>query len=136
VLEEVVVLGVREGCVTVAGGCFTVVAGGWVTVVVGCFTFTLIEFVVDCFAAVEEVWVVLAVLLSSPLLTARAMPTPAAATASTPMSNGHVLRRRPSGVPHCGHACASRATGAPQLGQKPEDGGSRAGGCADIGSSR
>ena len=123
--------------VTVLGGCVTV-AGGCVTVVVGCFTFTLIEFVVvdGCFAAVDTLWVALPVLPPFSSLTASATPTPAAATATRAIATSHPLERERSRVPHCGHARASRATGAPQFGQKPEDGGSGAGVCADIGRSR
>ena len=122
---------VLAGWVTVAAGC--------VTVVVGCFTLTLIEFVVEvCFAGLDAVVAVLAVLPSSPLLTASAAATPAAATTRRLMAKSHPLERERerSRVPQCGHACASRATGAPQFGQKPEGGGSGTGGCADIGWTR
>ncbi|HWG09164.1 MAG TPA: hypothetical protein VN672_09165 [Solirubrobacteraceae bacterium] len=120
------------GLVTVAGGC--------VTVVVGCFTLTLIEVVVDgCVVLVDAVGAVLAVLPSSPLLTASATPTPAAARATRAIAKSHPLEpeRERSRAPHRGHACASRATGAPQFGQKLEEGGcSGGGGCADIASLR
>jgi hypothetical protein len=123
------VVTVLAGCVTVAGGC--------VTVVVGCFTLTLIEFVVDdCVAAVDALWAVLPVLPPFSSLTASATPTPAAARATSAMAKSHPLERERSRVPHCGHDRASRATGAPQFVQKFEDGGSGAGGCADIGRSR
>jgi hypothetical protein len=121
--------------VTVLGGCVTVLAG-CVTVVVGCFTLTLIEVVVEgCFAVVDACVVVLG-LLPPPLLTASAIPTPAAATAMRTTKISHALDRERSRAPQCGHACAPCATCPPQFGQKPDCRGSDAGGRADICRSR
>jgi hypothetical protein len=53
-----------------------------------------------------------------------------------PTTKSHVLERERIRAPQCGHACAPRATCPPQFGQKPDGGGSGAGGCADICQSR
>jgi len=113
------------GDVTVFAGC--------VTVVVGCLMLMLTELVVDGgFAALDAECALVVFCPPLPPLAASATPTPAAATAITATTTSHRFERGRRRAPQFGQDSASRATGAPQFGQKLEPGGSGADGCWDI----